>query len=99
MPTRITHVRFHRVIEHEAEVSFRWRVESGHRGETDRMTMIEWLEQGGEVVIGEGRDEAPVAVVTWSCAEGDCAATETQQVRVAMSVRSDERGRWLRTGS
>ena len=63
MPTRITHVRFHRVVEHEAVVSFRWRVESGHHGETDRMTMIEWLEQGGEVVIGEGRDEAPVAVV------------------------------------
>ena len=54
MPTRITHVRFHRVVEHEAVVSFRWRVESGHHGETDRMTMIEWLEQGGEVVIGEG---------------------------------------------
>jgi hypothetical protein len=63
MPTRITAVRFHRVVEHEAVVSFRWRADSGHHGETDRLTMIEWLEQGGEVVIGDGRDEAPCAVV------------------------------------
>jgi hypothetical protein len=27
------------------------------------MTMIEWLEQGGEAVIGEGREQIPVAVV------------------------------------
>ena len=63
MPARITHVRFHRVIEHEAAVSFRWRVESGHSGESDRISMVEWLEQGGELVIGEGRDQTTVAVV------------------------------------
>lgn len=63
MPTRITHVRFHRVVEHETAVSFRWHVDSGHSGETDRMTMIEWLEQGGEAVIGEGREQVPIAVV------------------------------------
>jgi hypothetical protein len=63
MPTRITHVRFHRVIEHETAVSYRWRVDSGHTGECDRMSMIEWLEQGGEAVVGEGRESAPVAVV------------------------------------
>jgi hypothetical protein len=63
MPTRITAVRFHRVVEHETAVSFRWQVDSGHHGETDRLTMIEWLEQGGEVVVGEGRDQARVAVV------------------------------------
>ena len=63
MLTRITHVRFHRVVEHEAVVSFRWRGENGISGETDRITMVEWLEQGGECVIGEGRDQAPLAVV------------------------------------
>lgn len=63
MPTRITHVRFHRAVEHENAVSFRWRVESGHTGECDRLSMIEWLEQGGDAVIGEGRDEAALAVV------------------------------------
>jgi hypothetical protein len=63
MPTRITAVRFHRVVEHEAAVSFRWQVDGGHHGETDRLTMIEWLEQGGEVVIGEGHEQARVGVV------------------------------------
>lgn len=63
MPTRITHVRFHRVVEHENAVSFRWLVESGHHGECDRVTLIEWLEQGGEAVIGEGREQIAVAVV------------------------------------
>lgn len=63
MPTHITHVRFHRVVEHEAVVSFKWRIDGGHTGETDRIAMVEWLEQGGEVVIGEGREQTPVAVV------------------------------------
>ncbi len=63
MATRITHVRFHRVVEHENAISFRWNVDNGLSGETDRLTMIEWLEQGGELVIGEGREQIPVAVV------------------------------------
>jgi len=63
MPTRITHVRFHRAVEHEYALSYRWIADSGHSGERDRPTMVEWLEQGGDAVIGEGRDQVPVAVV------------------------------------
>ena len=32
-------------------------------GETDRFTMVEWLEQGNDAVVADGREVAPVAVV------------------------------------
>ena len=63
MPARITHVRFHRTAEHEAIVAFRWRLENGLSGETDRFTMVEWLEQGNDAVVEVGREVTPVAVV------------------------------------
>lgn len=63
MPARITHVRFHRDAEHEAVTAVRWRLENGLSGETDRITMVEWLEQGNDAVVGDGREVAPVAVV------------------------------------
>lgn len=63
MPARITHVRFHRTAAHEAIVAFRWRLENGLSGETDRFTMVEWLEQGNDAVVADGRATEPVAVV------------------------------------
>ncbi|MBX3195988.1 MAG: DUF3892 domain-containing protein [Microbacteriaceae bacterium] len=63
MPTRITHVRFHRVVEHEAAISYRWSCDSGVSGESDRPSLVEWIDGGGDAVVGEGRDQAPVAVV------------------------------------
>ncbi|HTE61852.1 MAG TPA: hypothetical protein VK631_15975 [Solirubrobacteraceae bacterium] len=63
MPARITHVRFHRTAAHDAIVAFRWRLENGLSGETDRITMVEWLEQGNDAIVGDGREFAPVAVV------------------------------------
>lgn len=63
MPARITHVRYHRTAAHEAIVAFRWRLENGLSGETDRFTFVEWLEEGNDAVVGDGREMTPVAVV------------------------------------
>jgi hypothetical protein len=63
MSARITHVRYHRTAAHEAIIAFRWRLENGLSGETDRFTMVEWIEQGNDAVVGDGREVIPVAVV------------------------------------
>jgi hypothetical protein len=63
MPAEITHVRFHRVREHEAIVACKFRVDTGHVGDCDTESMIAWLEAGNIAVVAAGHDLMTVGVV------------------------------------
>jgi hypothetical protein len=63
MPAEITHVRFHQVRSHEAIVACKFRVDTGHAGDCDTASMIEWLEAGNTAVVADGSDLVTVGVV------------------------------------
>ena len=60
MTAQITHVRFHGYRKHEDIAVYKWRLDTGENGESDRVSMIAWLEQGNDAVVAV--DGAWVAV-------------------------------------
>lgn len=51
MTAQITHVRFHGYRRNEDIALFRWRLDSGEQGESDRASMVAWIEQGNDVRV------------------------------------------------
>lgn len=51
MRAQITHVRFQGYRKNEDIAIFRWRLESGEQGESDREAMIAWMEKGGTMIV------------------------------------------------
>lgn len=60
LTVQITHVRFHGYRKHEDIVAYKWRLDTGEDGESDRDSMVAWLEQGNDAVISV--DGAGVAI-------------------------------------
>jgi hypothetical protein len=51
MTAQITHVRFHGYRKNEDIAIYRWRLDTGEQGESDRAAMIAWMEQGNDMVV------------------------------------------------
>jgi hypothetical protein len=51
MAAQITHVRFSGYRKNEDIAIYRWRLESGEQGESDRTAMVAWMEQGNDMVV------------------------------------------------
>ena len=63
MTAQITHVRFHGYRKNEDIAIYKWRLDTGEQGESDRAAMIAWMDQGNEMVIQVGGAWQPVAIV------------------------------------
>lgn len=51
MTAQITHVRFHGYRRNEDVALLRWRLDTGQEGESDRDSMVAWIEQGNELGV------------------------------------------------
>jgi hypothetical protein len=63
MTAQITHVRFHGYRKHEDIAVYKWRLDTGESGESDRASMLAWLEQGNDAVVAADGAWAAVGVV------------------------------------
>jgi hypothetical protein len=63
MTAQITHVRFNGYRKNEDIALYRWRLESGEQGESDRVSMIAWMDQGNDMVIQIDGAWQPVGIV------------------------------------
>lgn len=63
MTAQITHVRFTGFHRNEDIAIYRWRLDSGEQGESDRASMIAWMEQGNDLVVEVDGARQPVAAV------------------------------------
>ena len=63
MTAQITHVRFHGYRKNEDIAIYKWRLDSGEQGESDRAAMIAWMEQGNDMVVAVDGAWQPVGIV------------------------------------
>ena len=63
MTAQITHVRFHGYRKNEDIAIYKWRLDTGEQGESDRASMITWMDQGNDMVIQVAGAWQPVAIV------------------------------------
>ena len=63
MTAQITHVRFHGYRKNEDIAIYKWRLDTGEQGESDRASMIAWMEQGNDMVVAVDGAWQPVGVV------------------------------------
>jgi len=63
MTAQITHVRFHGYRKNEDIAIYKWRLDTGEQGESDRASMIAWMDQGNDMVISVDGVWQPVGVV------------------------------------
>ncbi|MBX3195987.1 MAG: DUF3892 domain-containing protein [Microbacteriaceae bacterium] len=69
MTAQLTHVRFHGYHRNEDVAIYRWQLDSGERGESDRASLIAWMEQGNEIVVPVDGAWHQVGVVRMAGAE------------------------------
>ena len=63
MTAQITHVRFHGYRKNEDIAIYKWRLNTGEQGESDRAAMIAWMDQGNDMVVAVDGAWQPVGVV------------------------------------
>jgi hypothetical protein len=63
MTAQITHVRFHGYRRNEDIAIYKWRLDTGEQGESDRAAMIAWMEQGNDMVVSVEGVWQPVGIV------------------------------------
>ena len=63
MTAQITHVRFHGYRNNEDIAIYKWRLDTGEQGESDRVAMIAWMEQGNDMVVAADGAWQQVGVV------------------------------------
>jgi hypothetical protein len=63
MTAQITHVRFHGYRRNEDIAIYKWRLDSGETGESDRAAMIAWMDQGNDMVVAANGVLQPVSIV------------------------------------
>ena len=61
MSIEITAVHLEGGTNHQAITSFRWRNEqTGTTGQSDKPTMVKWIDEGNEANVADGAREVPV---------------------------------------
>ena len=63
MTAQITHVRFHGYRKNEDIAIYKWQLDTGEQGESDRAAMIAWMDQGNEMVVAVDGVWQPVGIV------------------------------------
>ncbi|HEV7741356.1 MAG TPA: DUF3892 domain-containing protein [Pseudolysinimonas sp.] len=63
MTAQITHVRFHGYRKNEDIAVYKWRLDTGEQGESDRASMIAWMQQGNDMIVAVAGAWQPVGVV------------------------------------
>ena len=63
MTAQITHVRFHGYRRNEDIAIYKWQLDTGEQGESDRAAMIAWMDQGNDMVVAVDGVLQPVAIV------------------------------------
>ena len=63
MTAQITHVRFHGYRKNEDIAIYKWQLDTGEQGESDRAAMIAWMDQGNDMVVAVGGTWQPVSIV------------------------------------
>ena len=63
MTAQITHVRFHGYRKNEDIAIYKWRLDTGEQGESDRASMIAWMDQGNDMVVAVAGAWQPVGIV------------------------------------
>ena len=63
MTAQITHVRFHGYRRNEDIAIYKWQLDTGERGESDRAAMIAWMDQGNDIVVAVDGAWQPVGIV------------------------------------
>ena len=62
MTAQITHVRFHGYRRNEDIAIYKWQLDTGEQGESDRASMIAWMEQGNDMVVAVDGAWQPVGI-------------------------------------